>query len=181
VRAQDARRAAAAAWLAELPASHGVACESQACLNLRQALLEEDAALQAYLAYDASQGAQLSRLHWLWLKRRVAEGGFGPGLVPQWEASRAQIRAALTGAWGDWLALAVPGQGDQENSGTDLRRLTVCAARQAIVAAYWGLYPNAPIADLLSASEGLTDFGWLHLTIVKPGTLPVVGWQEQTD
>jgi hypothetical protein len=181
VQAQDARRAAAAVWLAELPASHGADCENYACLNLRQALLGEDAAMQYYLLYNTGQDAQLSRLHWLWLKRRVAEGGFGPGLVPQWEANRAQIRAALAQAWGDWLALFVPGQGDQENPGTDRRVLAVCVSRQAIVAAYWGLYPSAPIADLLSVSQGLTDFGWLHLTIVKPGTLPVVGWQEQTD
>jgi hypothetical protein len=188
VRAQDARRAAAAAWLAVLPASHDAACGSQACLNLRQALLDEDAAMQDYLAYNTGQDARLSRLHWLWLKRRVAEGGFGPGLVPQWEADRAQIRAALTEAWGDWLAIFIPlqgglspGQGGQENPGNNRRGLAVCAARQAIVAAYWGLYPSAPIADLLSVGEGLTDFSWLHLTIVKPGTLPVVGWQAQTD
>jgi hypothetical protein len=174
VRAQDARRAAAAAWLAALPANHAAACESQACLGLRQALLDEDAAINAYLEYNVDQDAQFSRLRWLWLKRRVAEGGFGPGLVPQWEAGRAQIRAALSETWDDWLALF-------ENLGTDRRGQAVCASRQAIVAAYWGLYPSAPIADLISVTEGMTDFGWLHLTVVESGTLPVVGWQEQTD
>ncbi len=188
VGAQDARRAAAAAWLAALPAGRDDACESGACLGLRQALLDEDAAIKAYLEYNVDQDAQLSRLRWLWLKHRVAEGGFGPGLVPQWEAARAEIRAALTETWGDWLAGFAPGQGGfapgqggLENLRTDRRGQAVCASRQAIVAAYWGLYPSAPIADLLSVTESMTDFGQLHLTIVKPGTLPVVGWQEQTD
>jgi hypothetical protein len=210
VRAQDARRAAAAAWLAALTAnpvespavsqgqalhsplerpavSQGEALHSSAerpgdpdpgdaaRLALHQALLAEDAAVDAYLAAGAAGSGgvavQETRLHWLLLKRRIAAGGVGAGLVPEWESSRADIDAALTTAWADWLALYADPTGGAAGQAAD-------ATRQAIMAAYWGLYPDAPVADLVSKAQDLGRPGRLHLTIIKPGRPPVVGWIE---
>ena len=175
VQARDARHAAASVWLSALSVDGDAACEdSAACLALRQALLAEDAAVQAYLEQHADLASGQTRLRWLLLKRRVAAGGAGVKLVPEWEKSREHIRAALTVAWADWLTLYKdPKNGRQGQA--------ACASRQAIVAAYWGHYPNAPIADLISTAQGATDLGWLNLSVIKSGTPPVVGWQGQTD
>jgi hypothetical protein len=120
---------------------------------------------------DASaQAALQTRLRWLALKRRIAAGGFGPGLMPEWESDREAIDAALTGAWTDWLAL----QADQKSTGF----LNGLQARQAITAAYWGLYPDAPIADLVSAAHSAGGYDGIHLTVLETGSPPVVGWSK---
>ncbi|UCC62210.1 MAG: hypothetical protein JSV36_15725 [Anaerolineae bacterium] len=186
VLARDARRAAAAAWLTFSSAANQAGEETVAVAQqdarqaLRQALLAEDAAVDRYTARDATNppqpAAQETRLRWLLLKRRIAAGGAGVGLVPEWESSRGEVDAALTAAWADWLAL----QTDSEEAGLTFiyQRLPVDAARQAIVAAYWGLYPDAPVADLLPAARPISGFGRLRLTVLEPGTPPVVGWSE---
>jgi hypothetical protein len=169
VHARDARRAAAVAWLAALSGERDTTRE---CDALRQALLAEDAAVQAYLGQHTDPAARQTRLHWLLLKRRIAAGGAGDRLVPEWTASDEEIRAQLSAAWTDWLATY---------NKNDRQRQAACASRQAIVAAYWGLYPDAPIVDLLLAVQNIVDLGGLYLVVLKSGTPPVVGWQEQTD
>jgi hypothetical protein len=169
VNARNARRAAAAAWLAALSSNPDTTYERDA---LHQALLAEDAAVQAYLKQHTDPAARQTRLRWLLLKRRIAAGGIGDRLVPEWTANGAQTRVQLSAAWAGWLATY-----DKNNR----QGQATCASRQAIVAAYWGLYPDALIADLLLAAQGAANLGGLHLGIVKSGTPPVVGWQEQTD
>jgi hypothetical protein len=187
VAARDARRAAAATLLA------GGAASDRDRQALRQALLNEDAAADEYLkrtlAMPASTrevglAAQETWLHWLLFKRRIAAGGAGAGLVPEWESSREQINAALTVAWADWLTLytnptdADPMSGGQTLVNSAEPRLAASASRRAIVAAYWGLYPDASVADLVPVAQGLSSPGGLRLIIIKPGTPPLVGWSE---
>jgi hypothetical protein len=149
---------------------------------LRAALLAEDAAAYAFAGVDPSavvpggttHTAQEALLHWLLLKRQVAAGGAGPGLVPEWESSRDAIDAALNAVWNNWLTLkGNPAQGDQL-----LKGLPPEVAQQAIMAAYWGLFPSAPVEALLSATLFPGDLGGLGLTIIEGGTPPVVGWSN---
>jgi hypothetical protein len=104
------------------------------------------------------------------LKRRIAAGGFGSGLVPEWEADRHAIEAALAKAWTDWLAL----QTDQMGIGLANDH----QARLAIMAAYWGLFPEAPITDLVPVAAPAQGRGNLRLTIVDSDTPLQVGWSE---
>jgi hypothetical protein len=150
---------------------------------LHQALLAEDAAVSKYVEQALAGTARSSesllaavetRLRWLLLKRRIAEGGASPDLVPEWESSREQIRSELTATWADWLALSTDraeiGQGQAAH-----------AVRQALVAAYWGLYADAPVVNLVAALQSLTSPGQWRLNIVKSGTLPMLGWSESTN
>ncbi len=180
VHAQDARRVAAADWLQTMTASRD-ATESPTSSDtdhqeaLQAALLAEEAALdrsadRKQVVHATSLYARQARLRWLSLKRRIAAGGVGAGLVPGWESNREAIDAALTAAWTNWLAL----HADSAGGGLP----DAFQARQAIVAAYWGLYPDAPVADLVSALEPTRGFGGLRLTILESGEPPVVGWSE---
>lgn len=176
VAARDARRAAAATLLAvglseAFEEDEGPDRARQA---LRQALMAEDEAVEAYLKNEDGPVTRETRLRWLLLKRRVAAGGAGEGLVPEWTSEREAIDAALTAAWADWLALYV----DPTNAspGPPTR-----AARQAILAAVWGLYPDAPVADLVPVAQGVSSPVQLHLDVVEPWMLPILGWREGED
>jgi hypothetical protein len=188
IQARDARRAASAAWLTEISPSKArsegsppTESEEETWQALRQALLAEDAAVERYTVQaQAVDGAALAtqetRLRWLLLKRRIAAGGAGEGLVPEWESNRAEINTALTAAWRDWLALQTGQAGIDLASGYQVPDAR--AARWAITAAYWGLYPNAPVSDLLLAAQSISGSGSLRLSILEPGAPPVVGWSE---
>jgi hypothetical protein len=168
IAAGDARRAAAAAWLTAL-SDRAVSDTERARQALRQALLAEDVAVNAYLERQQNLQAQQTRLRWISLKRRVAMGGAGDGLVPEWEANREHIDQALALAWTDWL------------SGYVAQRGTPQAARRALLAAYWGMYPLAPIEALLNLAEPADASERLQLNIMASGTLPLVGWSEQNE
>jgi hypothetical protein len=177
--AQDSRQAAAAALLSALTlnSTQPSADTTQTDLiqlnrsQTRQALLAEDAAIASYLARETGPAAQETRLRWLLFKRRVAAGGAGAGLMPEWETSRAHIDAALTAAWSDWLALHTAPTSSNP-------RTAASAVRQAIMAAHWGLYPDASLTDLVHTLQSLDNAGDLRLTIIEPGQHPVVGWSE---
>lgn len=183
IMARDARRAAAAACLEG--ASNTPGEDSRGAENAHQALLAvllaEDAAAHQYAARSGSVpetrlSAQESLLRWLALKRYIAAGGAGAGLVPEWESSRGEIDAALSAAWTAWLALqADPGV---MGGAGDFQGLKSSIAQRVVVAAYWGLYPDAPVADLLSAAQPISGFGGLRLAVLGPGTPPVVGWNR---
>jgi hypothetical protein len=180
VQARDARRAAAAEWLQAMTASNGAPGrpspnDTDPEEKLRTALLTEGAAVYRFAEQDertstSGPAAQQTRLRWLSLKRWVAAGGFGAGLMPEWESKHEAIDSALTTAWSDWLTFQVDPVGAGLSDDVQVR--------QAIMAAYWGLYPDAPIADLVSAAQYSRGFGGLHLTILEPGTPPVLGWSE---
>jgi hypothetical protein len=184
IAARNTRQTAAAAWLgisanASGESPSGVGQEVRQAL--RQALLNEDAAVHQYVARseatpESTTAAQEILLRWLLLKRLIAAGGVGVGLVPEWESSRNEINATLTAAWADWLALEKD-TADHDAGGT-FSGLPAPAAHRAIMAAYWGLYPDARVADLLPAAQPGHGFGGLRLTVLEPGTPPVVGWSE---
>jgi hypothetical protein len=200
VQARDARRAVAAEWLAATSAGYA---SSDAALSdtasapprdalgqtktdgesreqLRQALLTEDAALDRFaaaglVADESALAAHEVWLRWLLLKRRVAGGGFGSGLVPEWERRREEIDADLSKAWTRWLTLQTGEGGAGSISDWNL---PPAVARSALMAAYWGLFPDAPVEELVSMLQRADDTGRLHLAVLLPGTPPVVGWSE---
>jgi hypothetical protein len=183
-RAQDARRAAAAAWLggaSDTQVEEARGREKDLHQALLAALSAEEAAVNQYVARSGETpglnlGALETRLRWLSLKRRIAAGGVGAGLVPQWESNREEIDAALAAAWSRWLALqADPGVSGVNGSFHGLKSAIVL---EAVVAAYWGLYPDAPVADLLSQAQSISGIGGLHLAVLGPGTPPLVGWSK---
>ena len=184
LRAQDARRAAAAVWLAgasDAQAEAARATETELRQALVGALLAEEVAVSQYVESVGDTpglilGAQATRLRWLGLKRRIAAGAAGAGLLPRWEAHREEIEAALTAAWSRWLAL----QAERGVSGVNDRfeGLKSSIVLEAVVAAYWGFYPDAPVADLLSQAQLISGIGGLHLAVLGPGTPPLVGWSK---
>lgn len=78
--------------------------------ELREALLDEDRARQAYydlpsvqLQDEALVALRREQIAWLALKYRIARGAFGVALVPEWEKERAAIAEALSEAWAEYL------------------------------------------------------------------------------
>jgi hypothetical protein len=193
VQAREDRRAAAGELLrsvSNVPGRHDGDGSDEAGWdtlrqNLQSALMIEDAAIDGRAAQEsgtraASLATLQARLRWLAFKRRIAAGGAGAGLVPEWESNREGIDALLSNTWDEWLTLqsgsedAVPAR----HATGEYPGLPAHAARQAITAAFWGLYPDAPMADLVPAAQTTRPFGRLHLTIVKSGTKPVLGWSD---
>ena len=180
VQARDARRAAAAEWLGNRPTdaddTEGSTQNGTERIEaLRAALQAEEAAMNRAAERKAGEGASglattQAQLRWLSLKRRIAAGGFGPNLMPEWESDRDVIESALVNVWTDWLAL----QADR----TDVGFAAGYQARQAIMAAYWGLFPEAPMADLLPVAQSTHGLGNLRLTIVDSEMPLLVGWSE---
>jgi len=164
IRARDERRAAASALVAALSTGRDGTHAHQV---LRQALLAEEQAMielrtQRQDTNPAIQDAVVW-LHWLLLKRQVAAGGAGDDLMPEWAAQREQIETELTTAWAEWLAL---------------QRGNIPATRWALMAAYWGLYPDAPVVDWVAAIQPARGGDQLHLNVVTSSTLPVLGWNN---
>lgn len=80
---------------------------------LRNALLDEDRARQAY--YEAQRvqwqddgmvAWRREQIAWLTLKYRIARGAFGVALVPEWEKEHATIARVLSEAWEEYLRVA---------------------------------------------------------------------------
>jgi hypothetical protein len=143
-------------------------------------LAEDSAVHQHAERIAASSGSRLAAqeilVRWLLLKRRVAAGGVGPRVVPDWEADADAITAALSAAWTDLLALqAAPSPVSRAGS---LQSLATETAQYALLAAYWGLYPDAPLDDLLSAAQAASGVGRLHLTVFEVGKPALIGWSE---
>jgi hypothetical protein len=181
VNARNARREAAAGWLDAI--SNGADADTlvQVQRVLRETLAAEDAAVDRYWENQGrmritAPGASKTRLRWLLLKRQIASGGLGADVMPDWEADREAIDAALSSAWADWMVQqATP---PFSAPPVDFQNLPAQVARQAISAAYWGLYPNAPVTDLVKAAQSGGGSDRLRLTVLKPGTPPTVGWSE---
>lgn len=80
--------------------------------ELREALLDEDRARQAYydrylleLQDDALIALQREQIAWLVLKYRIARGALAVSLVPEWEKERAAIAKALSAVWDEYFRL----------------------------------------------------------------------------
>lgn len=181
VNARNSRRAAAARWLKAVSDGADTNTLQEVRQILRETLVTEDTAVNQYWEGQAKTritglSASKIRLGWLLLKRQIAAGGMGADVMPDWESDREAIDASLAAAWTDWLVL----QANSPISGSpaNLQNLPVQVARQAIAAAYWGLYPDAPLTDLVLAAQSVGGSERLGLTVLEPGTPPVVGWSE---
>ncbi|MGQ9766580.1 MAG: hypothetical protein ACUVSS_04470, partial [Anaerolineae bacterium] len=171
-----AQRQAAAANLAGRWFSVAPAARASLADALGQALRNEDAArLEWYAGADAlSMADRLPLWHdqvaWLTVKYRVAGRGYGLSLVPEWEQERAELAAALAGAYTD----LINGYGQQlaqlDPLGAAQARLELL--RQGVLWARLGLFPDRGTEALLSeqlaeASRQLwTRQGGMGLTIV---------------
>lgn len=115
--------------------------------KLGDALYEEDGLRTSY--YDtqykaaADPGTQVAvlvdKIHWLALKLRVARGGFGLSLVPEWETDSKNITKDLSDTFDEFFKLTEQQAGSAgKASETDLSLDDVLRAE--IVAGRWGLY-----------------------------------------
>ncbi|HEX9115095.1 MAG TPA: hypothetical protein VGA61_03440, partial [Anaerolineae bacterium] len=157
VAATQARQAAAAALAARWLTADTAARLSLAT-GLGDALRAEDVARTDFYAglSALSEANQLSMQHdrvaWLTVKVRVARGGYGTTLVPDWEGQASQIGADLAAAYTDLinaygrrLAALEPGMADQGR---------MQLLQQGLLWVRLGLFPDRVEASL---SQQLVD------------------------
>jgi hypothetical protein len=103
-----------------------------------------------------------NRRDWIALKARIALGGYGISIVPEWEASLSEILGDLTAATST-LDVVFQGLISAQPTPLDQANLRVETLLWLALQAEMGLYPNAPIADLSSrlvaAQNELADLG----------------------
>lgn len=148
---EETRRQAAYSLLQEVTEVGEPAVEP-----LAQALREEDAAKLSLYRHELQATSQSGRrsdiliqmIGWLLLKYQVANGGFGMVLVPEWGAQVAEIRSALSTAFGDLsveyedIVTALPQASQMEPARYEI-------GRQLALAGRLGMYPDWP-ADRLA-------------------------------
>ncbi len=135
---------------------------------LHQALLAEDTEKTAFFADALAAEKQLSgkvniihrQIEWQSLKYRIARGGFGISLVPEWETNAEQIRSDLTASYEALfrqysdIIVAIP-------DASQIDRATEELLRRQLLAGKLGWYPNYPAEQLkeqlLAASARLTE------------------------
>jgi hypothetical protein len=123
--------------------------------NLAQALQAEDAAKLALYQQELDSTTQPNRrisvnqqlVRWLMLKYKIASGGFGISLVPEWEAGLADIQSELSKAWEGLFF-------DYEDLVTSLPDASLigpgnyAVRRQVLLDGRLGRYPNYPVEQL---------------------------------
>ncbi len=135
---------------------------------LQNALVAEDTVKTAFFADSLAAEKQLSgkvniihsKITWLRLKYRVALGGFGLSLVPEWESNTEQIRSDLTASYDELfrqysdIIVAIP-------DASQIDRATEELLRRQLLAGKLGWYPNYPAErlkdQLLAASARLIE------------------------
>ncbi len=168
VQEAEATRWQAAQELARHLSERGGRAPQEALIELANALLAEDQLRIPYYDAQLTHATQLSaqisivqaRIDWLAAKYRIARGGYGISLVPEWEAQAEQIRSELTKSYELLFALyadlivAMP-DADQIELATEE------ALRREILAGTLGRYPNYPaqqrIAQLMQATAQLIE------------------------
>ncbi len=135
-------------WLVASPTERAARAEA-----LGQTLLAEDAARSAF--YDAStelaEADRLALLHdriaWLTLKYRIATGGFGTALVPDWKPQADALRQDLVAAWTD----LINGYGQQLDalSPADADQARAEILRMGLLAVRLGLFPDPAAEQIL--------------------------------
>jgi len=129
---------------------------------LAQALLEEEQARTQFYQNpgEISRGEQLwlllDRRAWLVEKLRIALGGYGVAIVPEWEGQVAAIRSELTAANGFLNSVMAANAADQPTE-LDKALLQIETQHWLAAQAMRGLYPNAPIATISELLRGLQD------------------------
>ncbi len=116
--------------------------------TLGDRLFEEDGLRQDYFAEQFSPTADSAvqnallrdRIRWLGLKLRVARGGFGVSLVPEWETEKDQIAADLSDAFDELYklneqeAVAVEDPAEADHRLEDVLRAEVVSGRLGLYA-----------------------------------------------
>ncbi len=118
-------------------------------------LFEEDGLRSEYYTAQFDQAADASvqlgilrdKLRWLSIKYRIARGGFGISLMPEWEDQVKEIAQELNDSYDDYFAIT-----EQQASSLDkvdeANRSTEDVLRAAMVAGRWGLFPQYDEVDL---------------------------------
>lgn len=150
---EEARRQAAYALIAPLAVGQQPLPEQVAALA--EALLAEGAAKEATYRQELDKTTQpgmrididWQMIQWLLVKLRVAQGGLGLSVVPQWESQVVEIRTAVSKAfedlyysYEDWVT-ALPDVSLLAPARYETRRLLVLEGRL-------GRYPNYPAGQL---------------------------------
>lgn len=119
-----------------------------------------DAQLTAATQIAAQVSIVQARINWLVMKLRIARGGYGLSLVPEWEAQAEQVRADLTKAYELLFALYA----EQIVAMPDANQIEVASEevlRREILAGTLGRYPNYPaqqrIKQLMEATARLVQ------------------------
>jgi hypothetical protein len=133
-------------------------------VNLSHALRTEDEARLSFYNAESAEPPMLlekvavawHKVRWLTIKYRVASGGYGLSLIPEWEAQVAEIQSELSKAYEDLYAL----YGEQvialpEADAID--RAWVEVLRQEIEVGRLGLYPNYPEEQLTAKLKEATE------------------------
>jgi hypothetical protein len=175
---QRAAATLAARWLQAAPSSRTSLADA-----LTQALLAEDAARTAFYssATALTPADQLALGHdqvvWLTLKYRAAQGAYGGGLAPAWQAEAEAIRNELVAAYTD----LINGYGRQLDAlaPAEAGQARVELLRQGLLWTRLGLFPDGaeePLrAQLTEAAQQLwTRQGSAGLTVVVQET---PGWR----
>lgn len=131
-------------------------------------LYEEDGLRSDFYAsqYDqatdasAQLGILRDKLRWLAIKYRIARGGYGISLLPEWEDSVDEIAQELNDTYSDYLAITEQ-QASSLDKTDEANRSREDVLRAALVAGRWGLYPQYDETDLRArldeVSQGLRD------------------------
>ncbi|MEJ5199643.1 MAG: hypothetical protein WHX53_12025 [Anaerolineae bacterium] len=145
---QQAAAQMAARWLTASPVERTALTEA-----LGRTLLAEDAARSAF--YDASaelaEADRLALLHdriaWLTVKYRIATGGFGADLVPDWSPRADALRAELAAACTD----LINGYGQQLDtlSPADADHARAEILRTGLLSVRLGLFPDPAAEKIL--------------------------------
>ncbi|MFN3981117.1 MAG: hypothetical protein ACK4SA_12120, partial [Caldilinea sp.] len=129
---------------------------------LAQALIEEDQARTQFYQNpgEISRGQQLwlllDRRAWLVEKLRIALGGYGVTIVPEWEAQVGAIRSELAAAHG-FLNTVMAAYATEQPSALEKTVLQIETQHWLAAQAMRGLYPNAPTANISEVLRGLQD------------------------
>jgi len=150
---EQARREAALALIESF--SPGETPPPEPVQALAQALVAEDAAkLELYhqeLAATSQPGRRIAVLwamiRWLTLKYKVALGGFGLSLVPEWEAQAATIQSTLSVAYEE-LFFAYEDLVAGLPDATVIKPGSYLVRRQVNLAGRLGQYPNYPVQQM---------------------------------
>ncbi len=166
---QQAAANLAARWLSSSSAAREALVQA-----LGQALVAEDAARAEFYAGTAALAPadRLALLHdklaWLAVKYRVAQGGYGVSLAPDWEAQVEEIRTALANTYTELINSYGEQLDTLDPAEAALARVELL--RQGVLWARLGLFPDhaeeALSQQLLDASRQLwTRQGGAGLTL----------------
>jgi hypothetical protein len=124
---------------------------------LREALKSEDSARLALYKEKMSSEESLPRkagwlsekIAWLTLKYRIAMGGFGLSLVPEWEVDAPNIKKELANSYSELFAIYAEQAVSLPESSQAERAWSEIAALKAYYALI-GLYPDAPMDKIVA-------------------------------